>query len=93
LKVVNLYLEGCGFRRIERLTGISNVTVMKWIRALGDRVAALRQRTPQNIELVELDELFTYVYKKTKDTSCGWLLIEIPKEYWHSRLAIAVKQA
>ncbi|MDR2158289.1 MAG: hypothetical protein LBO02_03180 [Holosporaceae bacterium] len=30
---MNLYLEGCGFRRIKRPIGISNVTVMKWVRA------------------------------------------------------------
>jgi hypothetical protein len=67
---------------------------MNWVRVLGDRVSELREsnKSSQNIELAELDELFTYVYKKRKDTSCGWLLTEIPKEYWRSKLAIAVKQ-
>jgi hypothetical protein len=67
---------------------------MKWVRALGDKVSELREKNKnsQRIELVELDELFTYVYKKTKDISCGWLLIEIPREYWRSKLATAVKQ-
>jgi uncharacterized protein with von Willebrand factor type A (vWA) domain len=67
---------------------------MKWVRALGDKVSELRETITryQKIELVKLDELFTYVYKKKKNISCGWLLIEIPKEYWRSELAITVKQ-
>ena len=33
IECIRLYLEGVGFRGIERLTGVSHVTVMRWIRS------------------------------------------------------------
>ena len=60
---LHLYLEGLGFRSIGRLLGVSNVCVLKWIRAFGEQVASIR--TGERINVVEIDELHTYIGKKT----------------------------
>ena len=39
-EAIKLYLEGVGFRGIARLTGVSHVTVMRWVKALADRIEA-----------------------------------------------------
>jgi transposase-like protein len=36
-QALKLYLEGLGFRAIGRLLGVSNVTVLNWVRAYGLR--------------------------------------------------------
>ena len=38
LKVLKLYLENCGLRSIERLTGILNSQVSKWIEAAAENI-------------------------------------------------------
>ncbi|MGV3641491.1 MAG: transposase-like zinc-binding domain-containing protein [Adhaeribacter sp.] len=51
-QALKLYLEGLGFRAIGRILGVSNVTVLNWVRAYG-----LRSRpgqaplSPENGEL------------------------------------------
>ena len=86
LKVIKLYLENCGIRTIERLTGIRNSQISKWIE---DTAGFVRQEliksqnsvgSIQDIEILELDELCTYIKKdrKTAESShmYGLLLIE-----------------
>ena len=41
-QALGLYLEGNGFRAISRLLGVSHVSVYRWIRAQGERTAALQ---------------------------------------------------
>ena len=48
---LHLYLEGLGFRSIGRILGVSNVSVLKWIRAFGEQAESIR--TEQDIAVVE----------------------------------------
>ena len=43
-KVIELHSEGLGFRAIERVTGISNVTAMNWVHELGDKIQENRKK-------------------------------------------------
>lgn len=45
-EALRFYLEGMGFRAIGRALGVSNVTVLKWIRAFGEE--AQRDRKPED---------------------------------------------
>jgi len=58
-QVLQMYLEGMGFRAIGRVLGMSHVSVYRWIRAFGQRAAPLASH--QAIDVVELDELHTYI--------------------------------
>ena len=73
---LQLYLEGLGFRSIERLLGVSNVSVMQWIRAYGKKVFALRKKE-EGIAVIEMNELRTYIRSKKTIAGCGWLLIGV----------------
>ena len=68
---VRLYLEGVGFRGISRLTGISHVTVMKWIRKLGTDIERLRPQSGEKVSIMELDEMWHFIQKKHKSAGCG----------------------
>ncbi|RPH32067.1 MAG: IS1 family transposase [Bacteroidales bacterium] len=57
-----LYLEGLGFRSIGRYLKISHVAVYNWIKEYGERLDELR--SSEGIEVVEMDEMHTYVSSK-----------------------------
>ena len=74
MHAINLYLEGVGFRGIERITGISNVTVMRWVRALGDKIPQ-ESEAPKEVRVMELDELWHFIGKKSVKSGCGLRMI------------------
>jgi transposase len=72
-----LYLEGLGFRSIGRILKVSNVSVLNWIRAFGKSVLELK--SDDEIEVVEMDEMHTYIGQKKTTAGYGLLLIEMEK--------------
>ena len=72
LKVLKLYLENCGIRTIERLTGVRNSQISKWILEAADSIKQeLRQHqnsisSVEDISILEIDELCTYIKKDQK---------------------------
>jgi len=71
---VELYLEGLGYRSIERILKVSNVSVMHWIKSFGKQVEAYR-KPKGTIDIIELDELQTCVSSKKAIARSGFLLI------------------
>ncbi len=61
-QALQLYLEGNGFRAISRLLKVSHVSVYRWIRQMGEQAIALQSH--QSIDVVEIDELHTYIRHK-----------------------------
>ena len=70
-----LYLEGLGFRSIGRLLKISYGTVFQWIKKWGEH-HELPKRS-QEIEVVEFDEMHTYVSQKKTTDGYGLLLTDM----------------
>ena len=70
-----MYLEGVGIRSIERLENIPNTLVIKWIKDFGKII-----KEKKNIEVLEGDELRTYIKKNLKmgenKYGYGYLLTE-----------------
>ena len=58
-----MYVNGLGFRAIERVTGVNHNTVIRWVRASAEALpdAPLVSEIP---EITEIDELQTYIGKK-----------------------------
>ncbi|NBU72619.1 MAG: IS1 family transposase [Bacteroidetes bacterium] len=78
-QAIKMYLEGLGLRAIGRLLGVSNVSVMKWVKALGGKMAALHPTTlPTEVVVMELDELCTYLKKRANLSGYGWQLTVQP---------------
>jgi transposase-like protein len=73
-----LYLEGLGFRSIGRFLNVSHVTVYNWIKSYGEQIETIRSGT--DIEVVELDEMHTYIGTKKTIVGSGLLLIEMEKD-------------
>jgi transposase len=71
---LTLYLEGLGFRSIGRLLGFSHVAVYQWVKAFGETVEQIKRPAAQ---IVELDELHSYVGHKKTTAGSGLLLIDL----------------
>ncbi len=71
---VNLYLEGLGFRSSGRFVGFSHVAIYQWIKALGEEVTQIKRPAAQ---IVELDEMHSYVGQKKTIAGSGLLLIDL----------------
>ena len=81
LKVIKMYLEGVGIRSIERLEGVSTPLVIYWIRHFSSLIRKELNRipipeTPDKIEILEINELFTYYKKRPSEHMYGLLLTE-----------------
>ena len=79
LKIIKMYLENVGIRSIERLENIPNTTILKWIKNFGkiikERIIKELNNIPEdlkelkekkNIEILEGDEIVTYIKKNLK---------------------------
>ena|SRR5579872_3577814 len=73
-RAIQLYLEGLGFRAIGRVLGMSNTTVLNWVRDLGEKLEALKSEQPAHVGIMELDELCTFVGQKNERFGSGLLL-------------------
>jgi len=76
-QALQLYLEGLGFRSIGRFLGVSHVSVQNWIKTFGQELEDLKSEN--EIEIVELDEMHTYIGNKKNIVGSGLLLIELGK--------------
>ena len=83
-QALELYLEGLGFRSIGRLLKFSNVSILNWIKAFGDQLNKIKNDGP--VEVMELDEMHSYIGSKKTIAGYGLLLIDMEKDssiaYW-----------
>jgi transposase len=78
IRVVKLYTEGMGLRAIERVENIPAPLLVNWIRNFAKTIKEKLWLTQipsdlKEIEILEIDELFTYYQKKAKEPMCGLL--------------------
>lgn len=71
IEAIKLYLEGVGFRGIERLTGISHNTVILWVKNLAHEIERMRPEIEGKIVDVEIDEMWHFIQKKLKNAGYG----------------------
>ena len=81
VRALKLYKEGMGLRSIERIEGISTPLLIQWIRNFGRILKEEISSTAipgdaKDIEILEVDELFSCYQKKAKKCTYGLLLTE-----------------
>lgn len=79
LKLIKIYLEGLGIRSIESLEELSNPLI--WIRHFSSLIRKELNPipipdTPDKIEILEIDELFTYYKKRPNEHVYGLFFTE-----------------
>ena len=66
---LSLYLEGLGFHSIARLLNVSHVSVINWVKKYGSELSEIRNS--KDVEIMELDELHTYLGSKKPTNGSG----------------------
>jgi transposase-like protein len=89
-QALQLYLEGLGFRSIGRFLGVSHVSVQKWIKKFGQDLEDLKSEN--EISIVEVDEMHTYIGNKKNIAGSGLLLIELGKSSSTALLAVGERK-
>ena len=92
---LRMVADGMGFRQVERALGVSNVTVMRWVRQYGEtlvRHASKMLTKEAHYTMVELDELCTYIHQKKDKSGYGYVLIEIAAPSLAGDSALVIKQ-
>jgi hypothetical protein len=93
---LKLYLEGMGFRGTGRILGVSNVTVLNWIRDFGQSVKTyVNENMPNNIEhidIVEIDEMWHFTVKENESFGSGSQSIGSIKKSSATPLVVAVRK-
>lgn len=82
IRVMKLYSEGMGLRAIERVEGVPSSLLVHWIRKFAKTIKEKLCSTQisddlKEVEILEIDELFTYYQKKAKKPMYGLLWTEI----------------
>ena len=60
---LKMYVNGMGFRAIERVTGVNHNTVIRWVRKSANALSNAPEMS-EIPEITEIDELQTFVGKK-----------------------------
>ena len=82
--VVRMYLNNCGFRRISEVLVVPLSTVFSWIKKAGqivDEMVKNRKEQAEKIEILEMDELFTFIKKSLKKTRKPGALVSHTLEF------------
>ena len=67
---LKMYVNGMGFRAIERVKGVHHTTVINWVKQIGELLPDAYE--PEVIPQVgELDELETFIGAKKTKFGCG----------------------
>jgi transposase-like protein len=69
LEAIMMYINSMGIRAIARVKKVHNSVISVWIKQMGEVIKRafhekVNEITPKDINVLELDELFTYVKKK-----------------------------
>jgi transposase-like protein len=92
---LTLTLEGVGFNATARvLTAFgykcTENAVIGWVRKYATKAQIIDSATKPTVKYIQIDEMFSYVKKKTTNDTCGWLLMEIQAVESPRKLAIAL---
>ena len=85
-QALRLYLEGMGFRAIGRVLEVSNVTVLNWIRAFGEKTERDRQSEPPP-RIAMIDEVWRFVRAKTINAGSRFPSVSLQDASWASTSA------
>ncbi|WP_224995329.1 helix-turn-helix domain-containing protein [Cesiribacter sp. SM1] len=80
IKALQLHLEGVGYREIERLLGVSHVTVMNWVKKWGIKAPDQLEYRP-TYSVMNHQELLHFMKDNRQLKGMGMLVTELGDKY------------
>ncbi len=80
IKALQLYIEGVSLREIERLIGVSHVSVMNWIKRYNIAKPTNQDYKP-TYKVLRHDELLSYMSQSQNLNNSGMIITELGDKY------------
>ena len=80
VKALQLYVEGVSYREIERILGISHVSVMNWVKSYRIK-RPINQNYHPTYKILTQGELATYMSKPDHLKGAGMIITELGDKY------------
>jgi transposase-like protein len=80
IKALQLYIEGVSFREIERILGVSHVSVMNWVKKYGIKAPENNEYRP-TYKVLNHKELLDFFSDKDSLESAGCLITELGDKF------------
>ena len=80
IKAIRMFREGLGFRSIGRLLDVSFQSVANWVRNFG-KILKENVKIESDFNIVEVDEMWRYIKKNSKNCGFGLLLIQSENKF------------
>lgn len=80
-KALQLYVEGVSYREIERVLGISHVSVMNWVKTYGVKRPQHNENLRTTYELVSHEELVKYTSDENNLLGNGMMITEVGEKF------------
>jgi transposase len=80
IKALQLYIEGLSYREIERILGVSHVSVMNWVKLYGIKQPQQHEYRP-TYKILNHEELQRFISDKKKLHSAGLIITELGDKF------------
>ena len=80
IKALQLYIEGVTYREIERILGISHVSVINWVKKYGIKAPENNEYRP-TYKVLNHAELLDFFKEKTSLASAGCMVTELGDKF------------
>lgn len=80
IKALQLYIEGISLREIERILGVSHVSVLNWVRKYQIHAPEQADYRP-TYQIMSQQELITYMQEKNPLKGAGMLITELGDKF------------
>lgn len=80
-KAIQLYLEGMSYREIERILGVSHVSVMNWVKIYGFKRPLVTANYHPTYKILSHGELAEYMAQQNNLRGAGMIVTEVGDKY------------
>lgn len=80
IKALQLYIEGVSYREIERLLGVSHVSVMNWVKRYDIKIPKSGSYSP-SYKILNHNELISFISKADNLVDHGMVITELGDKY------------
>lgn len=80
IKALQLYIEGVSLREIERLIGVSHVSVMNWVKKFNLKAPENNDYHP-TYKVMRHDELISYMSNRENTRNTGMIITELGDKF------------
>jgi len=80
-RALDMYLNNVGVRKVARFIGASPALIIRWVKAAGTRLSEQLEQASEQVksglpDIIEMDEIYTYVKKNSSAQSYGLLILD-----------------